>query len=173
MSRSTGDRNSQQQQQPQQHSQNQQLIQPTHQQSQQLIRNPSTPQQQQQHQLLTLPPSGSFIIINNSSGLNANDAILRTPSNVVNTIQNSIYYSTTPSTAASAAVVNPSINATSITSQATPTSHLDPTSPIAKKRLKLDVTDSCGSSNTTEDLSALKKRILEHKYQRLKLLKEK
>lgn len=164
MSRLTGDRNSQQQQQPQQHNQNQQIVQPI--QQQQVVRTPSTPQQH-------------FIIVNNSNsiGLNANDAILRTPSNVVNTIQSSIYYSTPPSAAAVASgssVLN--ANATSITSQSTPTSHLDPTSPIAKKRLKLEVADnssSCGSTNTTEDLSALKKRILEHKLQRSKGLKEK
>jgi hypothetical protein len=160
MSRLTGDRNSQQQQQPQQHNQNQQIIQPI--QQQQVVRTPSTPQQH-------------FIIANysNSIGLNANDAVLRTPSNVVNTIQSSIYYSTPPSAAAVASgssVVNANV------SQSTPTSHLDPTSPIAKKRLKLEVADSsssCGSTNTTEDLSALKKRILEHKLQRLKGLKEK
>jgi hypothetical protein len=157
MSRSIGDR--QQQQQPQQHNQNQQIIQPI----QQVVRTPSATPQQQQH----------FIIVNNSNsiGLNANDAILRTPSNVVNTIQSSIYYSTPPAVASgSSAVVNANVQ------QSTPTSHLDPTSPIAKKRLKLEVADSsssCGSTNTTEDLSALKKRILEHKLLRLKGLKEK
>jgi hypothetical protein len=162
MSRLTGDRNSQQQQQPQQHNQNQQIIQPIQQQQQQVVRTPSTPQQH-------------FIIVNNSSsiGLNANDAILRTPSNVVNTIQSSIYYSTPPS---AAAVASSSSVLNANASQSTPTSHLDPTSPIAKKRLKLEVADSsssCGSTNTTEDLSALKKRILEHKLQRSKGLKEK
>jgi hypothetical protein len=156
MSRLTGDRNSQQQQQPQQHNQNQ-IIQPI--QQQQIVRTPSTPQQH-------------FIIANysNSVGLNANDAILRTPSNVVNPIQSSIYYSTPPAAVASGSSVNANV------SQSTPTSHLDPTSPIAKKRFKLEVADSsssCGSTNTTEDLSALKKRILEHKLQRLKGLKEK
>lgn len=162
MSRSIGDRNSQQQQQPQQHNQNQQIIQPI--QQQQVVRAPSTTPQQH------------FIIVNNSNsiGLNANDAILRTPSNVVNTIQSSIYYSTPPSSSAAVASGSSVVNAN--VSQSTPTSHLDPTSPIAKKRLKLEVADSsssCGSTNTTEDLSALKKRILEHKLQRLKGLKEK
>lgn len=63
---------------------------------------------------------------------------------------------------------------TPILSHQLPTSSTHPSSPIAKKRLKLDITDSsssCGS--TTEDLAALKKRIYEHKLQRLKSLKEK
>lgn len=166
MSRLPGDRNSQQQQ-PQQHNQNQQIIQP--QQPLQTIRHLSTPQQQQQQPVLTLPSSASLIIVNNSN-LNASDGLLRSPSNVVN----SIYYSTPPP--AVVGTQNLSSNATSVAPQSTPTSHLDPTSPIAKKRLKLDVTDSsssCGSTNTTEDLSALKKRILEHKNQRAKGIREK
>lgn len=175
MSRLTGDRNSQQQ-----NNQNQQIVQPIHNQQQALhtARNPATtPQQQQQQQVVALPPSGSFIIINsNSNSLNANDGLLRTPSNVVNTIQNSICYSTPPSSSSSSLVSQQNLlsNAPSVGSQSTPTSHLDPTSPIAKKRLKLEVADnssSCGSNNTTEDLSALKSRILKHKLLRLEGLK--
>lgn len=162
MSRLPGDRNSQQQ--PQQHNQNQQIIHPSQHQSLHPLRNPSNLQP-----ILT-PPSVPLIVINNNS---SNDGILRTPSNIVNTVQNSIYYSTPPS--ASLNNQNLSINAAPVTSQSTPATHLDPVSPIAKKRLKLEVADSssCGSTNTTEDLSALKKRILEHKLQRLKGLKEK
>lgn len=158
MSGLTGDRN--QQQQPQQLNQNHQSVQPI-----QPIRNPSTPQQQQS---LTLQSSGSFIIVN-SNIPNANNGILRTPSNVVNTIQNSISYSTQPNVASQTLAAN-------VTSQSTPTSHLDPTSPIAKKRLKLEVADSsssCGSTNTIEDLVALKARITEHKNHRIKALVDK
>jgi hypothetical protein len=171
MSRSTGDRSSQQQ--PQQHNQNQQIIQPIQQQQQNLqaIRNPPTPQQQQP--VLTLPPSGSQIIIinsSNNSSLNASEGILRTP---VNTLQNSIYYPTSPSSASGA---TSTINANLIAQHSTPTtSHLDQTSPIAKKRLKLEIADnssSCGATNTTEDLAALKQRILDIKRLRLKGLKE-
>lgn len=176
MSRLPGDRNSQQQ--PQQQNQNQQIIQPIQQQQQSLhsLRHPLIPtQQQQQQSILTLPSSGSLIVINsNNNNLNASDSSLRAPLNTVNTIQNSIYYSTPP--LVSAINQNLSTNVTSISTQFTPTSHLDPSSPIAKKRLKLEVTEnssSCGSTNTTEDLSALKKRISEHKLQRLKGLKEK
>lgn len=57
--------------------------------------------------------------------------------------------------------------------QQLPTSSTHPTSPIPTKRLKLDIADSSSSSSTTEDLAALKKRIYEHKLQRLKSLKEK
>lgn len=161
MSGLTGDRNPQQQ--PQQLNQNHQTVQPL-----QPIRTPSTPQQQQS---LTLQSSGSFIIIN-SNIPNANNGILRTPANVVNTIQNSICYSTPPN------VVNQTVaaNAASVSSQSTPTSHLDPTSPIAKKRLKLEVVDnssSCGSTNTIEDLVALKARITDHKSQRQNALFDK
>lgn len=159
-SRSISDRNLQQ---PQHHSQNQPIVQPI-QQQQSSIRSLSIPQQHQS--ILTLPPSGSLIIINSSSSnLNTNnDGILRSPSHVVNTIQNNIYYSST-----SPSSVSNQISSTNVTS-------LTSASPIAKKRLKLEVADSsssCGSSNTTEDLSALKKRIYEHKLLRLKGLKEK
>lgn len=178
MSRLTGDRNSQQQQ-PQTNQSNQQIIQPIQQQQPQqtvplqAIRN-SVNQSQLQHQqqILTIPPSGSFIIINNTS--NTNDGILRTPTNVVNTIQNSIFYSTPPST--SLANQNLNTNVSSITIHSTPTSHLDPTSPIAKKRLKLEVAEnskSGGNVNIFEDLSAIKKELLENAFQKLKSLKEK
>jgi hypothetical protein len=172
MSRSTGDRNPQQQ--PQQHNQSQHIIQPI-QQSLQNLRTPPTTQQQQQQQrqIITLPSSGSFIIINNNSALNANEGILRAP---VNTIPNSICYST-PSSGSPALVVNQNpANVSSVASQSTPTSHLESSSPIAKKRLKLELGDSsssCGSTNTIEDLVALKSRILEHKLLRIKGLKEK
>lgn len=174
MSRLTGDRNSQQQQQPQSNQSNQQIIQPIQQTVPlQAIRN-SVNQSHQQQQILSIPQSGgSFIIINNSTS-NTNDGILRTPTNIVNTIQSSIFYSTPPST--SLANQNLNTNVSSATIQSTPTSHLDTSSHIAKKRLKLEVADSsssCGSTNTTEDPSALKKRILEHKFQRLKSFKEK
>jgi hypothetical protein len=172
MSRSTGDKNSQQQ--PQQHNQNQNIIQPI-QQSLQNLRTPPTTQQQpqQQRQIITLPSSGPFIIINNNSSLNANEGILRAP---VNTIPNSICYSTPP-TGAPALVINQNpANVSSVASQSTPTTHLESLSPIAKKRLKLELGDSsssCGSTNTIEDLVALKSKILEHKLQRSKGLKEK
>lgn len=170
MSRLPGDRNSQQQ--PQQHNQIQQIIQPIQQQPLQINRNPASLQHQQQP-VLAIPSSGSLIIINNNSGsLSTNDGILRTPSNVVN----SIYY-TTPTAAVTAPSANQNLstNATSVPSQSIPTIHLDPTSPIAKKRLKLEAADSsssCGSTNTTEDLFSLKKLITEHKLQRFKGLKD-
>lgn len=172
MSRLTGDRNSQQQ-----NNQNQQIVQPIHNQQQALhtARNPTaTPQQQQQQQVVALPPSGSFIIINsNINSLNANDGLLRTPSNVVNTIQNSICYSTPPAQS-SVSQQNLLSNAPSVGLQSTPISHLDPTSPIAKKRLKLEIADSsssCGSNTTTEDLAAIKSRTLKHKLLRFEGLK--
>lgn len=157
MSGLTGDRNSQQQ--PQQLNQNHQTVQPGR------IRNPTTPQPQQ-----NLQSSGSFIIINSSTNVpNANNGILRTPSNIVNTIPNSICYSTPPNLANQIAATN----AAPVSSQSTPTSHLDPTSPIAKKRLKLEIGDSsssCGSTNTVEDLVALKTRITDHKSHRIKTI---
>lgn len=171
MSRSTGDKNSQQQ--PQQHNQNQNIIQPIQQSLQNLRTPPATQQQpQQQRQIITLP-SSPFIIINNNSALNANEGILRAP---VNTIPNSICYSTPP-TGTPALVVNQNpANVSSVASQSTPTTHLESLSPIAKKRLKLELGDSsssCGSTNTIEDLVALKSKILEHKLLRCKGLKEK
>lgn len=174
MSRLPGDRNSQQQ--PQQHNQIQQIIQPIQQQQQhqslQSNRNPASLQHQQQP-VLAIPSSASLIIINSNSGsLSTNDGIIRTPSNVVN----SIYY-TNPTAAVTAPSVNQNLstNATSVPSQSIPAIHLDPTSPIAKKRLKLEAADSsssCGSTNTTEDLFSLKKLITEHKLQRFKGLKD-
>ncbi|XP_070494153.1 helicase domino isoform X2 [Chironomus tepperi] len=171
MSRLTGDKN---QQQPQQPNTNQLIVQNIQQQSIP-IQNFRTQQQQQQQQILTLPQSGSsYIIINSNTN---NESISRTPTNV-NTIQGSIYYSA--SSATTPLVVNQSsTNATnSISSQisTSTTHHLDSSSPIAKKRLKLETVTTDSSSSTgsnTEDLSALKKRILEHKFQRLKSLKEK
>lgn len=173
MSRLPGDRNSQQQ--PQQHNQIQQIIQPIQQQQQhptlQINRNPASLQHQQQP-VLAIPSSGSLIIINSNSGsLSTNDGILRTPSSVVN----SIYYTTPAAVTAPSVNQNLSTNATSVQSQSIPTIHLDPTSPIAKKRLKLEAADSsssCGSTNTTEDLFSLKKLITEHKLQRFKGLKD-
>lgn len=152
----TGDRNSQQQ-----------IIQPN--------RNPSIPEQQQ---IVQLQQSGSFVSVNESSNnFHANDGIVRTPSNFENTSQNSINNYSSPASGATSFLSqqNNSTNASSAKIQATPTSHLDSSSPIAKKRLKLEVADSsssCGST-TIEDLTALKSRILEHKFQRLKGLVEK
>lgn len=175
MSRLPGDRNLQQQ--PQQHNQIQQIIQPQQHQPLQVNRNPTSLQHQQQPVLVSTS-SGSLTIINsNSNSSSSNDAILRTPSNLVNTVvPSSIYFSTPPAASAAASVNHLSTNATSsISSQSISTSHLDPTSPIAKKRLKLEAVDSsssCGSTNTTEDLFALKKRITEHKLQRFKAIKD-
>lgn len=154
MSRLTSDRNLQQSQQ-QQNSQNQQI--------QQVVRIPATPQQQ----LLSLPQSGSLII--GSTNNNSNNDAQRTPLNTINPI-NSIYYTTPPSTATTASTsTNVGVNNPACANISTPTTHLDSTSPVAKKRLKLEV--DCITS-ATEDLSAIKKRILEHKHQRLKASKE-
>ena len=154
----TGDRNSQQQ-----------IIQPN--------RNPSAPEQQQIVQLQQSEPFVSASI--NSNNFHARDGIVRTPSNFVNTVQNSINNYSSPASGATSFLSqqNISTNASSAkTHNTTPTSHLvDSSSPIAKKRLKLEVADSsssCGST-TIEDLTALKSRILEHKSQRLKGLVEK
>lgn len=152
MSRLSGDRNSQQQL-----NQNQQIVQSSSQQNSIQAVNSS---------------AGSFIIINSNS---PNDGIPRTPLNNVNTSQNSISYSTPP-VASPAIVHNPPTNVQSTFSPTTPTSHSDSGGPIAKKRLKLDIVESsssCGSTNTIEDLLALKARILEHKFLRLKGLIEK
>lgn len=153
MSRLSGDRNSQQQL-----NQNQPIVQSSSQQN--LIQAVNS-------------SAGSFIIINSNS---PNDGIPRTPLNNVNTSQNSISYSI-PSVAQPASVVhNLPANVQSTFSPSTPTSHSDSGGPIAIKRLKLDIVESsssCGSTNTIEDLLALKARILEHKFLRLKGLIEK
>lgn len=148
----TGDRNSQQQ-----------IIQPN--------RNPSAPEQQQSEPFV----SASI----NSNNFHASDGIVRTPSNFVNTAQNSINNYSSPASGATSFLSQQNISTNASSAKAhntTPTSHLvDSTSPIAKKRLKLEVADSsssCGST-TIEDLTALKSRILEHKSQRLKGLVEK
>lgn len=179
MSRLTSDRN---QQQPQQPNQNQQIVQQNIQQQSipvqnSRINNQSGNSQQQQQHYLTLAQSGSYLIINNPS-----DG-LRTPSNI-NLNSGNIFYpnsSTTTSATSSSVTTNPIVisnqaNVITPVSTQIPTSSSHPTSPIAKKRLKLDniaadSSSSCGS--TTEDLAALKKRIYEHKLQRLKNLKEK
>ena len=156
MSRLTSDRN---QQQPQQPNQNQQIVQ---QQSLPVQNARISNQGGNPQQFLTLAQSGSYLIINNPS------EGLRAPSSTLNS-GNNIFYPNN-STTSSVATTNPVANViTPIASQQI--SH-PPTSPIAKKRLKLD-NSAADSSSTTEDLAALKKRIYEHKLQRLKNLKEK
>lgn len=110
--------------------------------------------------------SGSFIVINS----NPNDETIRTAKINVNTNLNSVSHSK-PSVASTNSIVGSSLSANvlSDTSQSNPKSY----ETIAKKRLKLDPNDSCGSPNIVEDLTALKVRILEHKFQRLKGLIEK
>jgi hypothetical protein len=115
MSRLTSDRS--QQQQP---NQNQQIVQNIQQ------------QQQQQPQFLTLAQGGPFLIINNPNDGSA----LRTSANVNSS---NIYFPTSSSssgTTSSAAVLATSNS--SAPTNVTATTH--PTSPIAKKRLKLDIT---------------------------------
>lgn len=150
----TGDKNSQQQ-----------IIQPN--------RNPSVPEQQL---IVQLQQSRSIVSLNTSTNSShANDGTVRAASNLVNSAQNSINYSSPASAASFLSNPNISANASALSSQTTSLSHLSPSSPIAKKRLKLEVLDSsssCGST-TIEDLTALKSRILEHKFQRLKKLVEK
>jgi hypothetical protein len=175
MSRLTSDRS--QQQQPNQNQQIVQNIQQQHQQQQQqssvqTIR--SVQPQQQQPQFLTLAQGGPFLIINNPN----DGSTLRTSANINSS---NIYFpnSTTSSSATSSSAVlvasNSSASLNVTASSQLPTSTTHPTSPIAKKRLKLDITadssSNCGS--TTEDLAALRKRIYEHKLQRLKSLKDK
>lgn len=151
MSRLSGDRNLQQQ-----INQNQQIVQSSSQQHSIEILNSSA------------LPSGSFIIVNS----NSNDGIPRTSSSSVNINQNSISHLTSPVTSSSLPVIHN--NSTNV--QFATSTNSDLGSTIAKKRLKLEVVDSsssCGSTNTIEDLVALKARILEHKFQRLKVLVEK
>lgn len=156
MSRLPSDRNSQQQ--PQQHNQIQQIIQPQHQ-ALQINRN--------QQQVLSIPTSGSLIIINSGTS----DGTIRT-TNVVNTIPSSIYYTTPPAAVVAGTVGSQIITTNVSSSQSVSTSHLDPTSPIAKKRLKLEAADSSSSCGSTEDFSALKKQILEQKLLRFKALQD-
>lgn len=157
MSRSAGDRN----QQSLQNIQNQQIH--------QVVRlQQSNPQQQ-----LLSQSAGSPIVIGNTaanSNIAANNDVQRSIFSTVNPLQNSILYSTPPSasTAVTSGNVGRNTNPAS-TSISTPTSHHDSSSPIAKKRLKLD-TDS--NTSAEESLSARRERILEHKHQRLKALKE-
>lgn len=113
---------------------------------QQSVRSQSV-QQPSSQQFLSLAQGGSYLIINNNSSSSTGSNVQSTSSNIT--------------------AINPS-------SQQLPTSSTHPTSPIPKKRLKLDIADSSSSSgSTTEDLAALKKRIYEHKLQRIKNLKEK
>lgn len=186
MSRLTSDRN-----QPQQPNQNQQIVQNIQQSAGSLG---VQQQQQQSQQFLTISQQGgSYLIINNNNSNNTSGGdsnVQRTPSNVNNSsVQGSIYYPTGASSSGLTPVASQpnqsASNVTAIISQSStittpilslqlPTSSTHPPSPIAKKRLKLDITDSSSSSGgTTEDLAALKKRIYEHKQQRLKSLREK
>jgi hypothetical protein len=156
MSRLTGDRNLQNSQSQQNNSHNQQI--------QQVVRIPTTPQQQ----LLSHPQNSSIIGSTNNDGQRASI-------NTINPIQhNSIYYSTPPSTSSASATsstTNVGVNP-ACANISTPTTHhsSDTTSPIAKKRLKLEVDSS--STSATEDLAAIKKRILERKHERLKSIKD-
>lgn len=178
MSRLTSDRN---QQQPQQPNQNQQIVQ---QQSVPVQNARINNQGGNPQQFLTLAQSGSYLIINNpSEGLRAPSSTLNSGNNIF--YPNNSTNTTATSSSSSSVATNPVVishQANVITpvasslSTSTITSSHPPTSPIAKKRLKLDniaadSSSSCGS--TTEDLAALKKRIYEHKLQRLKNLKEK
>ncbi|CRL07325.1 CLUMA_CG020304, isoform A [Clunio marinus] len=168
MSRLTSDKNLQQRQ---PNDQNQEIVQPIqqHQQRQpfQIIRTPATQYQSSSN----LTATESISIINNSVTLVANNDILHGPSNVNS---NSIYYPN-QSVSTSLANSNLSINVAPSNQQLNSQSYIDTTSSIAKKRLKLEVNDnlnSSESSDTTENLSTLRKKILEHKLQRLKVLKE-
>lgn len=183
MSRLTTNDRTQPQQQP---NQNQQIVQNI----QQTVRSG----QQQQQQFLTISQSqqgGSYLIVNNNNSTSGGGDVHRTPSNVNSnstSVQGSIYYPTTVASSSSTGTpvvsqpnqsTSSSVNLNAIIQSNTtpqlqlPTSSTHPTSPIAKKRLKLDITESSSSGSTTEDLAALKKRIYEHKLQRLKSLKEK
>lgn len=177
MSRLTGDRNLQQQtpQPIQPVIQNLQLFQQSVQ-----VSNTSNQDSQvvPQQQILTIPSNSSynsFIIINNNSSGNNSDGILRPQANI-NTIQGSIFYS---SSSATSLVVNqnPTANVASVPFSHVPPSsslNIDTKSPTVKKRIKLDIPDITNNcENSTENFSGLKKRILEHKLQRLKCLKEK
>lgn len=151
---------------------------------------------------------------NSNISINNNETILRVSSINVNSNQNTyIYYSPQqhliPQPIASTSTSNihqNSINVTPSTNQqivqlqlppsatfpTTPTTHhLSPTSPIAKKRLKLEqicentvgnlgnsaittlATTSETKSNSPEDIAALKKQISDYKFKKLKSLKEK
>lgn len=76
-------------------------------------------------------------------------------------------------------IIEPSLQSANLSfglhKNAAPAANLDSTSPILKKRIKLESADSVGggSTNITDDLAALKAKILEHKLQRLKELNEK
>lgn len=144
MSRSINDRNLHQQ-----NSQNQQLTQSSEEQQQ--------PPATVLPQIVKLPAgSGSYIVIKNLP--KSHDEPVRISADSVMQISGELSQS---------AVLGFTTHATSSTSQ------LDALSPVLKKRPKLEVTDSsssCGSTNITDDLSALKARILEHKHQRLAAL---
>jgi hypothetical protein len=204
----------------QQQQQQQQPQQQIHQQPQIISRIVTQPNQNQiQQQLITNATSGNIQITNlgnsNTLGSSNEQTILRIASNNQNSF---IYYTPAqhtiiPITAGSTpTILTKTINVTPTVATppqqlqqiqipataTTPTTHiLSPSSPIAKKRLKLDtetvvntittVTNTtttvatCGPVTTCstvnnsppEDLNALKKRILEYKYMRLKSLKDK
>lgn len=161
MSRLSSDRNIQ-------HQNSGSRIQPTQQQPQQINSQPSPHQNirlQQQPQ-----PSNSSNLSSNTIDNSNVESILRN----VNS-SNNIYFTSTPSSSLISA--NQSIIALNVTPTATNlSSHLSPVSPIAKKRLKLDCSgtgSALNSGGNSEDFAALKKRILEHKYLRLRSLKEK
>lgn len=144
MSRSINDRNLHQQ-----ISQNQQLTQSSDDQQQ--------PPATVLPQIVKLPAaSGSYIVIKNI--VKSNDEPLRISADSAMQISSELSQSS---------VLGFTTHATSSTSQ------LDTLSPVLKKRPKLEVTDSsssCGSTNITDDLTALKSRISEQKHQRLTAL---
>lgn len=145
MSRSINERNLHQQ-----NSQNQQLTQSSEDQQQPATVLP---------QIVKLPAgSGSFIVIKNIS--KTHDEPVRISTDSVMQIGSELSQSS---------VLGFTTHATSSTSQ------LDTLSPVLKKRPKLEVTDSsssCGSTNITDDLAALKTRISVEKHKRLTALVE-
>lgn len=114
----------------------------------------------------------------NTSGNVDNSRISANLPFINNSSSNNIYFTNTVSTPPSL-ITTPNANIANYNASAslTPTSHLNPaTSPVAKKRLKLDGSVlglSVTNSGTQEDFFALKKRILDHKYLKLKSLKDK
>lgn len=152
MSRSTSDRS---QQSHPNTSQNQQI--------QQVVRLQQS-NQQQQH----LSQSAGSLIVIGGAGNDVQRSIL----SKVNPLQNSILYSTPPSaSAASSGNVGRNPIPTSSQNISTPTSHHDSSSPIAKKRLKLD-TEAAQGTGGEDSIAVRRERVQKLKLQQSKALKE-
>ena len=125
--------------------------------------------------------SSSFLnqIVNTSSNVENSRLSSNLPFVNSSNSSNNIYFTSSTLSTPPSLITTPNANIASFNASTslTPTSHLNPaTSPVAKKRLKLDgsvLGVSVTNSGTQEDFFALKKRILDHKYLKLKSLKDK